>query len=322
MQPTIDTPATSSTPVTIRSLAKEDLDAVVALDRRITGSSRRGYFERRLAAALRHPARHLQLAATTTTGLVGFMLARTALGEYGRVRSAGVLEAVGVDPSCQRCGVGRGLTAALEERLAARDIGSLITQVDWRNHPMLRFLDGAGLLIAQRHVLAREVMRMPLPATDEEVEAMPPVVRHLRMSDFDAVARIDRSLTGRDRSAYLQAKFDEVLQESAITVSLVAEDDGYVAAFAMARVDLGDFGHVAPAASLDTIGVHPDLAHRGFARALLGQMVDNLSALHVEALETEVSRDAFALLRFLYDFGFKPSQRLAFERHLAPRVAR
>jgi len=298
--------------VEVRPLTKDSLDAVVALDRRITGSPRRGYFQRRLDAALRWPKRHLQAAAWHDGELVGFVLARRAGGEYGRPEAFVVLEAVGVDPASQHHGVGQRLVAALAELTHHRDVHELVTQVDWRNHEMLRFLDGAGFALEPRMLLARDVHRMPLPATDEEVEAFPPLVRVLRDEDLDQVARIDRQITGEDRSEYLRRKFDEALSESPIRVSLVAEDDGFVVAFAMARIDIGDFGHVAPTASLDTIGVSPGFAHRGFARATLGQMVDNLAALHVERLETEIAHDAFELARFLHAFGFVPSQRLSF----------
>lgn len=309
-----DTTTVSSSAITVRALAPSDLDAVVALDRRITGGSRRGYFQKRLASALRQPKLHLQLAATTSGGMAGFILGRVVDGEFGRVGAAAVLETVGVDASVRHHGLGHRLLASLEERLHARDIGAIVTHVDWRNHLMLRFLHREGFTLAPRQIVEREVHRMPLPETDEEIERVPPLVRHLREDDFDAIARIDRELSGRDRSSYLRRKFDEALHESAICVSLVAEDDGFVVAFAMARVDFGDFGLVEPRASLDTIGVNPGFAHRGFARAVLTQMVDNLAALHVERVETEVERTSFDLLRFLYRFRFEPSQRLSFER--------
>jgi ribosomal protein S18 acetylase RimI-like enzyme len=298
--------------VETRPLVKADLDAVVALDRRITGGSRRGYFQRRMDAALRWPKRHLQVAALRDGAIVGFVLARRAGGEYGRPEAFVVLEAVGVEPAAQHHGVGRALVDALAELMRTRDTHALVTQVDWRNHDMLRFLDGAGFALEPRHLLSRPVHRMPLPATDEEIETFPPIVRVLREDDIDAIARIDRQITGQDRSEYLRRKLDEALAESPIRVSLVAEDDGFVVAFAMARIDIGDFGRVEPTASLDTIGVSPGFAHRGFARATLTQMIDNLAALHVERLETEIAHDAWELARFLGEFGFRPSQRLAF----------
>jgi ribosomal protein S18 acetylase RimI-like enzyme len=300
----------------IRPLTGADFEAVVALDARITGQPRRGYFEKRLAAGLRHPKRHLQLAAGEAAGLQGFLLARSADGEYGGTDRAVVLETVGVDPAVQRGGLGRRMLEQLAELARTRGARVLRTQADWRDHSLLRLFDRAGFQVAPRQVLERAVHRMPLPATDEEIETQPPKVRPLRAEDFDWVTRVDQRITGRSRADYLQRKFDEVIQESAIALSQVVEDDGFVVAFAMARVDPGDFGRAQPTASLDTIGVDPGFSGKGYARALLTQMIENLAAIHVERLETEVAAGDMALRRFLHAFGFRPAQRLPFERAL------
>src|SRR5208337_5577367 len=96
------------------------------------------------------PGSHLQLAATGPAGLVGFALARITSGEYGRREPAVLLEAVGVDPSVQRAGIGQRMIDALTAKASARGIGTLVTEVDWRNHGMLRFLNGAGFTLAPR----------------------------------------------------------------------------------------------------------------------------------------------------------------------------
>lgn len=302
--------------VSIRPLLAKDFEAVVELDRRITGGTRRGYFEQRLQAALRQPQRHVQLAAATPSGLVGFLFARAAGGEFGRPEEVLALETIGIEPAAQHAGLGQRMMDDLDALGRARGLASVVTQVVWRNHGMLRFLDGAKFRLASQQILERAVHRMPLPRTDEEVETLPPLVRHLREADLDMIFRIDKSITGHDRAPYLKRKVDEALHESPIVVSLVAEDDGFMVAFAMARIDYGDFGHIGPTASLDTIGVNPAFARRGFARAILTQMIDNLSALHVDRLETEVARDNFELFRFLHRFGFGPSERLSFVRKL------
>ncbi|MGO8996887.1 MAG: GNAT family N-acetyltransferase [Polyangiaceae bacterium] len=300
--------------IEVRPLEKRDLDAVVALDKSIVGRSRRGYFERRVASALRVPKTHLQIAAVGPSGLVGFILARVSSGEYGRPEPAVLLEAVGVAPSAQHAGLGRRLMGALGKKAEARGIRTVVTEADWRNHSLLKFLDGSAFRLAPRLLLERVVARMPLPDTDEAIEEMPPRIRHLRADDFDAVVRIDKLATGRDRSDYFRLKFDEALLESGIAVSLVTEDDGFVVAFAMVRVDLGDFGHIEPTATLETIGVNPSFSHKGYARDMLTQMIDNLAALHVDHLETEVAHDHFELMAFFCRFGFVPSQRLVWER--------
>lgn len=304
------------TDVVLRPMRPDDLEAVTLLDRRSSGTSRRAYLLKRMQVALRQPKRHLQVALTTASGLAGFLLARTAGGEYGRSEEVVVLEAMGVDPALRHRGFGRRLFGSLEDSMRTRGVKTAVTQVDWRNHAMMKFVDGLGFTLAPRPILELPVDRVPLPLDDAEIEKWPPRVRHLAPSDLEAVVRIDRAITGTDRREYFKRKFDEVFNESAIEVSLVGEAEGFVVAFAMARVDFGDFGHVEPTAALDTVGVDPGFAGRGFGRAVLNQMVDNLAALHVERLETEVSRDGFGLLKFLYAFGFGPSQRLSFQRRV------
>ena len=298
---------------TVRPLTAADFEAVVALDARISQSSRRGYFEKRLQAALRQPRRHFQVAAAADRALSGFVLARKAGGEYGEPEGAVVLESFGVDPSARHRGAGRRMLLRLEELARERDISTLVTQALWSEHGILRFLEAAGFELAPRRILERPVQRLPVDDSD----TAPPLVRNLRAADLEALVRIDERITGQDRSDYLRRKLDEALHESAIQVSLVAEDDGFPVGFALARVDYGDFGHLGARASLDTIGVDPRFARHGFAGALLAQMIENLAALHVARLETEVAPDAFELQQFLHCAGFAPSQRIAFRKVLA-----
>ncbi|MFL5277644.1 MAG: GNAT family N-acetyltransferase [Myxococcales bacterium] len=322
--------------VTVRPLAAADLAAVVALDASIGGTPRSGYFAKRLQAALRQPRRHLQLAlddggfardgrrpqagaddarrpqAGDDGGLAGFLLARKAGGEYGDVENALVVEAFGVAEKSRHRGAGRRLLRRLEELARERGISLLLTQALWRDHGILRFLDSAHFEVASRRILELAVQRLPV----EDTDLAPPLVRQLGPRDLDALVEIDERITGKDRRDYLGPKIEEVLYESAIQVSLVAEDDGFPVGFAMARVDFGDFGRIVATATLDTIGVDPRFAGHGFGRALLAQMIENLAALHVERLETEVDPEAFDLSRFLLRSGFAPSQRIAFRKAL------
>jgi len=301
----------------VRPLVASDLHSVVALDRAITGSARKSYFERRLLSALRHPKRHLQIAITSSAGtLIGFLLARQVGGEFGRKESAVVLESISIAPEARHCGLGQRLVSELTDLLRARGVQLLVLHVDWRNHAMLRFAASAEFLLGPRLVLERPVQRMSLPDTETVLEQSPKLIRNLREVDFDAVVQIDRDLTQLDRTEYFRRRFDEVLSESAICISLAAECDGQVVAYAMARVDFGSEGRVEPTASLHTIGVATAYASQGFGVAILTQLIDNLSALHVETIETEVSSDNFGLLRFLYRFGFVSSQRLSFQKRL------
>ena len=107
-------------------------------------------------------------------------------------------------------------------------------------------------------------------------------VRSMMESDLRALVAIDRRITGNDRAAYFQRKLTEALTESDVRISLVAELDGVVVGFIMARVDLGEFGRVETTAVIDTIGVDPDYRNKGVGRALLSQLLVNLGTLRVE----------------------------------------
>jgi len=139
-------------------------------------------------------------------------------------------------------------------------------------------------------------------------------VRSMQASDLNALIAIDRRITGRDRKRYFERKLDEALHESDVRVSLVAELDDTPVGFIMARVDFGEFGHMEPAAIMDTIGVDPDYRDRGVGRALLSQLLVNLMTLRVEKIRTELDWTDRELLGFLDRCGFKPSPRLCFDR--------
>lgn len=138
-------------------------------------------------------------------------------------------------------------------------------------------------------------------------------VRTMREGDLRAIVAIDRRITGRDRSTYFESKLAEALHESDVRVSLIAEKDGGSVGFIMARVDFGAFGRVEPTAVLDTVGIDPDYRDLGIGRALLSQLLINLTTLRVEHVRTELGWRERDLLAFLDHCGFRPAQQLCFE---------
>ena len=295
----------------LRPLAAADLERVVALDAAYGGHSRRDYFERRLAAALRDPEHHLQYAADDAWGLGGFALARVLAGEFGRDRPALMLEVIGVSFQHRGRGIGAALLGALEAQARRRGIRELWTQASWRQERMLRFLGRSGFELALPLVLGCTASALARGAEAEEARDRHET-RTMTADDLEMIARIDRRVVGRDRREYLSGRLGEALGESAIRVSLVARCEDSVAGYAMARMDFGDFGRAEPVAILDTLGVDPGFSRRGLGSALLSQLAANLAALGIERLETTVAHDDFELLGFLYRAGFTRSPRLAF----------
>ena len=142
-------------------------------------------------------------------------------------------------------------------------------------------------------------------------------IRSMTEGDLRALAAIDERITGRNRLLYFERKLIEALQETDVRLSLVAELDSVPVGFIMARVDFGEFGRVESTAVVDTIGVDPQYAGRGVGRALLSQLLSNLSSLRVERVLTEVAWGDTDLLGYLAGCGFAPSSRLSFSKLLS-----
>ena len=317
----------------LRALLPGDLDRISGIENRITGHSRKGFLEKRFAATAETPGGFISCAAVRDGRLAGYAIARIQEGEFGATDAVAVLDVIGIDPDAQRKGTGKAVLDELAGRMKSRGIGTLRTQVDWGNPAMVRFFASTGFLLAPVQVLERDTTplreesretgkagadarsRARVAGDDYESLSRDRIpVRSMKEDDLAAAVRIDRKLTGRDRSGYYGRKLREMLKESGIRVSLVAEEDGFVVGFVMARVDFGEFGKVERAAVLDTIGVHPGFAGTGIGHALLSQLFLNLSTLQVESVLTQVSPENIGLQRFLYACGFHPSQRLVLSK--------
>jgi ribosomal protein S18 acetylase RimI-like enzyme len=131
------------------------LDVVVEIGRRITGRSRRIFFERRLRAALADPPGFIVVAVETDDACTGFAIARLQNGEFGDDRRVAVLDVIGVDPARHGVGVGNLLLEGITARMKRRDVRELRTQVDWRDQELILFFAAAGFGLAPRQVLER-----------------------------------------------------------------------------------------------------------------------------------------------------------------------
>jgi ribosomal protein S18 acetylase RimI-like enzyme len=131
-------------------MTQDYLRSLVTIDRRITGRDRAAYFQRKLADALTESDVCVSLVAELDGGPVGFIMARVDLGEFGRVETTAVIDTIGVDPDYQNKGVGRALVSQLLTNLGTLRVEKVRTEVDWRDHDLLAYLDRNGFLPAQQ----------------------------------------------------------------------------------------------------------------------------------------------------------------------------
>ena len=337
----------------VRVLRADELDIAAAIDAANTGRSRRSFLAKRLRAAEQSADDYLHLGIDAGDSLAGFALARVLRGEFGRDELVAVLDVIDADRRIAVRGCGQRLLAALAARLRQRGVRKLYSESDWTNHTVLRFFATSGFELARRVILERAVDE-PLAEPPEtggeaegtgaaaadgaglpqrvgaplEVDYGAPVedygplardripTRSMSAGDLRALAAVDERIMGRHRLDYFQHKLTEALRDSDVRLSLVAEQDAVPVGFIMARVDLGEFGRVESTAVIDTLGVDPRYAGHGVGRALLSQLLSNLTSLRVERILTDVAWGQADLLGFLAECGFAPSSRLPFVKTL------
>lgn len=291
----------------LRSLYPEDIVQVAEIESSLAGSPRMFFLEKRLAAASAIPENFITCAVTDNKKLAGYGFARVLEGEFGAKSAMAVLDTVGVAPAYQSRGIGRMVLSGIERRMKNRNIDVILTQTLWSRYAMIRFFAATGFSMATGQIIERDTS----PLNGDVAGAAPGmVVRPLKGTDIAAINKIDAKLTGLDRSAYFASKFREMLDDSDVRVSMVAEKEGNIAGYIMARIDYGEFGQVGHAAVIDTIGVHPDFTGAGVGHELLSQLVLKLASLQVELVRTKVEHENSDLRNFLSKRGFKPSQRL------------
>lgn len=143
--------------IPVRAMKETDLAALVEIDRRITSRERGDYFDCKLEEALFESDVRVSLVAELDGGPVGYVMARVDFGEFGLFEPAAVLDTIGVDPDYQGRGVGRALLSQLLINLRTLRVEFIRTELGWRDHALLAFLDHSGFKTTQRLCLERNL---------------------------------------------------------------------------------------------------------------------------------------------------------------------
>jgi predicted N-acetyltransferase YhbS len=144
--------------VDLRTLKAEDLYDIVRIDERITGRRREVYIYELVDEAMNDSAVRVSLVARVAGIAVGFVMARTDFGDYGRAEPVAVLDTIGVDPDYAHRGIGHALLSQLlinldglrvervESVAARKDFGLLgfFYDIGFRPSPRLGFVKRVG----------------------------------------------------------------------------------------------------------------------------------------------------------------------------------
>jgi predicted N-acetyltransferase YhbS len=141
----------------VRAMRPQDLPPILRIDREITGRDRMAYIEGKLGEAMDDSAIRVSLTARLDDTIVGFLMARADLGDFGRTEPVAVLDTIGVDPGYGHRGVGHALVSQLFANLGALHIDRLETVVTLTELPLLGFLQATGFRRSRRLAFVRPV---------------------------------------------------------------------------------------------------------------------------------------------------------------------
>jgi ribosomal protein S18 acetylase RimI-like enzyme len=129
----------------------------VRIDRDITGRDRQDYMKHKLNETMVDSAIRVSLAARQDGAIVGFLMARADLGDFGRTEPVAVIDTIGVDPAYAHRGIGHALLSQLFANLGALRIERVETVVAPRDLPLLGFLYDVGFAPSQRLPFVRSL---------------------------------------------------------------------------------------------------------------------------------------------------------------------
>ena len=133
-----------SKPIHIRNTRKEDLAAIVEIEDRATGVSRREYWEKKLDMYEAVRPYWASVVAEVDNRVVGFLLGRTGELEFGLPEPVAWIETVGVDPAYRRQGIAAKLLEHFNLSADEHNIYTVFTLIGKSNKDMEQFFSKVG----------------------------------------------------------------------------------------------------------------------------------------------------------------------------------
>lgn len=129
--------------VIIRTLKKDDLDAIVGIDEKVLGENRRNYWERKLEL-MNNKFFQTSLVAEVEGEVVGFIFGDVSGWEFGVPETVGWIDTIGIDPANQKKGLATGLAHELIKNLKTLGVKTIYTLVSWNDWDLLQFFHAMG----------------------------------------------------------------------------------------------------------------------------------------------------------------------------------
>jgi len=125
----------------IRQMTKEDLDAIVEIDTKVLGETRKDYWMNKMNDSRPPDA---SLVAEIDGKVVGFIFGEISGWEFKVPNNIGWLDIIGIDPDYQNRGIAKVLANTLITNLKNYGVDTIYTLVNWNDWDLLQFFHAMG----------------------------------------------------------------------------------------------------------------------------------------------------------------------------------
>ena len=130
--------------LTLRILREDDLDAIVEIDTKVLGETRRDYWVTKIIRQAESRPHDASLVSEVDGKVIGFILGEVSGWEFKVPNNIGWIDTIGIDPDYQNRGIAKELANALVANLKKHGVDTIYTLVNWNDWDLLQFFHAMG----------------------------------------------------------------------------------------------------------------------------------------------------------------------------------
>ena len=128
----------------VRVMETDDLDAIVDIDTKVLGETRRDYWVTKIVKQAESRPYDASLVAEIDGRVIGFILGEVSGWEFKVPNNIGWIDTIGIDPDYQNRGVAKELAHACVQNLRKYSVDTIYTLVNWNDWDLLQFFHAMG----------------------------------------------------------------------------------------------------------------------------------------------------------------------------------
>lgn len=130
--------------LTVRILRDDDLDAIVEIDTKVLGETRKDYWVTKIIKQAESRPHDASLVSEVDGKVIGFILGEVSGWEFKVPNNIGWIDTIGIDPDYQNRGIAKELANALVANLKKHGVDTIYTLVNWNDWDLLQFFHAMG----------------------------------------------------------------------------------------------------------------------------------------------------------------------------------